>query len=159
MSAGDLRARAAALRAQGLIYREIGAVLGVSRSYAAELVTDPAGTQVRRRQERARGRCADCGAPTSWGGARRCAPCWAAYRRATRPWPPEAILAALRAFAEREGRSPSAGDAGGGILATRAEGMPSYEAIRRMFGGMPAACRAAGLEPARRGYRARAGTR
>jgi DNA-binding CsgD family transcriptional regulator len=73
-----LAAQAADLRAQGLSGLRIAAQLGISRSYAYELINDPAGEQGRQRKERYGGICTECGARTSYvtgGPATKCLEC------------------------------------------------------------------------------------
>jgi predicted transcriptional regulator len=62
------------LRAEGLTHREIADRLGISRSYAAELDTDPDGTKVRDRKRAYGAICQDCGAATYGGDGRFAAP-------------------------------------------------------------------------------------
>lgn len=63
-------------------------------------------------------------------------------------WEPEAILAALCAYAEEFGRPPAKGE-----LELPPTGYPSSRTVRRHFGSFTAGLRAAGLEP--RGQRQR----
>jgi hypothetical protein len=60
-------ARARELRAAGCDYKTIAAELGVSRSYAGELVTDPDGSQARARKASYSRPCPECGKPM-YGG-------------------------------------------------------------------------------------------
>jgi len=55
---------AAALRDQGLNGVEIAQRMQISRAYTYELITDPAGEQVRKRKASYRGQCVDCGRAT-----------------------------------------------------------------------------------------------
>jgi transcriptional regulator with XRE-family HTH domain len=82
-----LARRAHALRADGLLLREVAEALGVSRAYVGDLLRDPTGRENRARHERARGACVDCGRPTAWGGAggppERCVDCDLKHRAVT----------------------------------------------------------------------------
>lgn len=69
---------AKALRAEGLTWREIGERMGVGRSTAHELATDPDLSRHYDRRRRHAGVCVDCGAPTDASkgvASRRCAQC------------------------------------------------------------------------------------
>jgi len=73
-----LAAQAADLRAQGLSGLRIAAQLGISKTYAYELINDPTGEQGRQRKEQYGGTCAECGARTSYvtgGVSDRCFDC------------------------------------------------------------------------------------
>lgn len=149
-------AQAAELRAQGLLYREIAARLGVSVSYAQDLVNDPDGSKVRARKDSYRGRCADCGRPTdgSWGrgpqASKRCVRCAGARQRI---WTRDRIIDALRDFADERGRAPTAGELGAGSNCTdRVAWLPRWQTVRKVFGSYPAACEAAGLPRPRVGH-------
>lgn len=69
-----LAARASELREQGLMIREIAELLGISRSYAGGLLTDPDGSRDRARKASYSGVCADCGFPTSGSDGAALAP-------------------------------------------------------------------------------------
>lgn len=80
------RARlAAALRAQGLTCLEIAQQMGVSKSYATELVADPDGSAGKARRAQYTKPCADCGAPVRTRQASQCTACAAIARRRTEP--------------------------------------------------------------------------
>jgi hypothetical protein len=55
---------AVALREDGYTAREIAEELGISRSYASSLYSDPTGEGERARKDRYRGTCEECGAAT-----------------------------------------------------------------------------------------------
>jgi hypothetical protein len=57
--------RAAELREQGYSVTSIGRLMGISRSYASGLLTDPDGSKDRARKESYGGVCEECGGPTS----------------------------------------------------------------------------------------------
>lgn len=155
VSRAERAAQVAELRAQGLLYREVAALLGVSYSYARNLGADPDGAGVRARKDSYRGRCADCGRPTngSWGRSprapKRCVRCAGARQRI---WTRERIIDALRDFADEHGRRPTVGELGAGDHRERVEWLPGYSQVRRLFGSYRAACEAAGLPEPRVGH-------
>jgi hypothetical protein len=142
----ELAAQACALRARGLRLSEVGDLLGVSPTYASDLVRDPDGTLARARKRRNGGSCNDCGGPTDGSNGRakapgRCAACARRHRLEHAVWSRERVVMALLAFAEERGRAPSASEAG------RASGLPSHGVVMRRFGSWRAALEAAGLPP------------
>ena len=108
-----LAARAVVLRAEGLLYREIAAELGVSQTYAQALVTDPDGSQTRARKDSYRRPCPSCGKPMDGSNgrgpnaAKRCVECDNSDRVV---WTVEKIVAAFHEFERRYGRQPVATD-------------------------------------------------
>lgn len=60
----ELCARAVELRAEGMIYQDIAAELGVARSTVAQWFVDPDGSKSRERKKRYAGTCEGCGGPT-----------------------------------------------------------------------------------------------
>jgi HNH endonuclease len=142
----ELAARACALRARGLRLAEVADLLGVSPTYASDLVRDPDGALARARKRRNGGCCLDCGGPTDGSNGRakapgRCAPCARRHRLEHAIWPRERVILALLTFAHERGRAPTAGEAG------RACGLPSHGVVMRRFGSWRAALEAAGLPP------------
>jgi hypothetical protein len=95
MTRAENAARVAALKAQRLNGIQIAERLGISRSYAYELLNDPEGRKVRARKDSYRGECVDCGASTDGSDGlaapERCFGCWNEHRR---KWTPEVIIAA-----------------------------------------------------------------
>lgn len=69
-----LAARAREIRDGGALIQDIAAELGVSRSYASELLHDPDGSRARARKDSYAGVCEDCGGPTSGCNGRANAP-------------------------------------------------------------------------------------
>lgn len=67
-------AEAAMLRAQGLLQRQIADRMGISRTYAAELLTDPDGSKVRARKATYGKPCRVCGKMTQGSDGRAAAP-------------------------------------------------------------------------------------
>lgn len=108
-----LARRAAGLRSQGLLWREIADTLGISRSYAQALVDDPDGAKSRARKDSYQGSCVDCGGPTSGSEGRertpeRCAACAREDVHRHRRWTRESVIAAIQRFAAANGRPPLA---------------------------------------------------
>jgi hypothetical protein len=158
------------LKAEGKVQREVADALGVSRSYAAELMgADPLGEKARDRKKRYQGVCVDCGGATTgtMGRAKapeRCADCRAEFDHARRFWTAERVVAEFQRFARVMGRGPTVIDCPGQahtptisrkITAARlaetdraaALGLlvPHPDIVRREFGTWHAALRAAGL--------------
>lgn len=107
----ELADRAARMRSTGAPILVIADVLGISRSYASALLTDPDGSQARARKDRYRGACVECGAPTSGSNGRtlapeRCLPCTNAVRQRQKYWTYDRIVDAIRRFADEHGRPP-----------------------------------------------------
>lgn len=157
-------AEALALRGQGLLHREIAGRMGISTSYAAALCSDPTGDGDRARKARYAGPCVDCGGPTNGSDGRRDEPrCIACSNirnsAARRVWTREAIIAAIRAWADENGEPPAIADwnpslARGMGDAPRAERFiaadgrwPWFMTAVREFGSWNAAISAAGFEP------------
>jgi hypothetical protein len=90
------------------------------------------------------GTCADCGASTGYDGkAKRCRTCANLARRIPR----RSVIDAIRSFAERYGRPPTATDFNPSLTAYRGEGYPSLGAVQRAFGSWNNAIAAAGFAP------------
>ncbi|HEU4975728.1 MAG TPA: helix-turn-helix domain-containing protein [Baekduia sp.] len=128
--------QAARLHAEGLTGIEIAKRLGVSRSYAYELLADPDGSGARERKDRYAQPCVGCGAPTSGGkGMRedpRCQRCAATKAGAERTvWTRDAILAAGQWWIERHGEHPAACD-WNSTQARRLGDVPRYERARSL---------------------------
>lgn len=153
------------LRAEGLLQREVADRLGLARSTVSQALIDPTGEQERERRKRYQRRCA-CGAlmtgsegldsPRAPKHCRDCAP------DAQRRWTKEAIIAAVRHFAELRGRPPTASDWNPSHaralgfhdradLFERYENWPHVFVVQYTFGSWNAGIRAAGFEPLRRG--------
>jgi len=103
------------LREQGMVAREIAEQLGLTRSMVASVLADPDGSKQKKRRERYRGTCIDCGGPTdgSCGYASctlRCAACAAVFQHENRKWTRETIIDAIQRWAAVHGRPPSALD-------------------------------------------------
>jgi Homing endonuclease associated repeat len=136
---------------QGHALDEAARRAGISPRYAKELLSDPDGATVRARR-RGYARCRDCGGPVDGSGGRRgaperCRPCSLAKRRAETAWPPERVIAALRAWVAEHGRAPTVSELGA------ASGLPSYSTLLARFGTAADAFTAAGIEPREPGRR------
>lgn len=109
-----------------------------------------------RRETSYGGRCVDCGARTNGNdgpgtAAEYCSPC--SNRNRTK-WTRDACIEAIRRFHAEYGRVPRVQDFSisfRGVPGRRPPGSvgewPQYLTLYTMFGGFPAAVRAAGLEP------------
>jgi DNA-binding CsgD family transcriptional regulator len=164
-----LAAQAADLRAQGLSGLRIAAQLGISKSYAYELINDPSGEKNRKRKDRYRGICVDCGAPTTWwsriGPAKRCRICSPVYLHETYGiWSRERVIMAVQAWADEHGGiPPTAADwnPNQAIKIGRPEkaekfyadgAWPHVHTVMDYFGGWNAAITAAGFESRHPGH-------
>ncbi len=98
-----LRARARALRREGLTYRAIGERLGVPLKTAASWVLDPERSADRERKRRYAGSCHECGKPTdgSMGPGRAPKVC-----RDCLEWPDDAVVLAMQEWAASHGGVP-----------------------------------------------------
>jgi hypothetical protein len=70
----ELAERVAAMKGEGINPRDIAPRLGISTSYAYELLSDPTGEKAQARKARLRGKCEKCGSPTSLAKDGRPAP-------------------------------------------------------------------------------------
>lgn len=99
----ELVAEATRLRAEGLTYKQIGEVLGVSLQAAREWITDPDSAQRTARKVGYQGVCDSCGGPTDGTmgpgrASKRCMECI--------EWPAEAVVAAMQRWADDHGGLP-----------------------------------------------------
>lgn len=173
MTRAENHARVKALRDLGLLHREIADRTGLSRSYVAELLADPAGDAARARKALYAGVCVDCQGPTSGSEGpsnvpQRCALCAARHQSENRKWTPGKVIAAIQWFDELFGAPPTTGDfcpslirrcSPGRIVQAKeraaAGGWPTIAVCAELFGSWNAALEAAGFEPARGARRAR----
>jgi hypothetical protein len=154
----ELAPKARAMRAEGLMLKEISAALGVPISTLQAWIDDPDCSKQRSRRARYAGSCLDCGCPTdgSAGPGRapqRCNDC-ANQRRTAQAR--EAIIEAIRRWAEEHGGiPPRATDWNVAMARSRGEDTRDYEngdwratsGVTRAFGTWNAAIEAAGYEP------------
>jgi hypothetical protein len=141
-------------------------MLGVSRSYAAALCTDPDGSKDRARKDSYRGTCETCGTRTDGSNGRQNAPRYCAHcapgspeaRAAKTIWSPERIIEAIQEWVVIYGEPPAindwspygARDDGDEWRAIRFENdlrWPWFTSVVVRFGSWNAAIRAAGFEP------------
>lgn len=163
----ELARRAAEMRRQGALQTEIAHRLGVSRSYAQQLLNDPDGSQARARKDSYSQPCPRCGEPMTGSGGLsavpdRCAACAASEQHEQRYWTRERIVEAFQAFAAVAGRPPASTDPhaaynsqrfsderrADGDTARHAVRLPHPATVKQEFGSWPAAVRAAGFDPA-----------
>lgn len=100
------------LRDRGLTHARVAARLGISRSYAAQLDSDPDGSGAAARKDRYRLPCPRCGALMDGsngisGAPDHCAQC---ARELSKVWTREAVIHALRKWYATHGRSPTSKD-------------------------------------------------
>jgi Homing endonuclease associated repeat len=125
------------LRDEGLLMREIAQRMGVATSTVDGYLNDPGGGRLRARKDSYRGACERCGGPTHGSNGTHRAPrvCLECIS-----WTDEAIIAALRAWAQKYGASPKE------VAWRRAgEGHPSSTCVSQHFGTWNRALTAAGL--------------
>jgi hypothetical protein len=106
-SRAELAQRVAELRSRGLLHVEVANRLGISRSYAAELATDPDGIKARSRKDAYRGSCEVCGAPTDGSNGRASAPT-RCLLHPLQEWPAGRVIEAMRAWTAWAGHQPTA---------------------------------------------------
>lgn len=95
------------MRAQGMMFKDIGQALGISTSLAHDYYSDPDGSKVRARKERYAFPCVECGAKTNPGGTDRgTGMCDSCARKASKVWTPEAITTAVKRWADEHGGVP-----------------------------------------------------
>lgn len=176
----ELARRAAELRDAGLTHRQIAQRLGISRSYANELLLDPDGSKARARKDGYRQPCPECGRPMGGGDGpagtpERCESCARQKLSDERFWTPDRIVEHFRRFHELAGRPPSTTDAMIRLPSIRAkcsteriaEGermlnqapLPQPGLVSDLFGSWGKALAAAGLPAASTGGAAHRGRR
>lgn len=168
-------AAAARLRATGMTLMQIADTMGISYSYAQDLVSDPDGAKARKRRERYGDPCAGCGRRLhgSDGYARR--PGYTGYctgclveRDMLLVWTRDEIISTFRWFHQQTGRSPTSGDdkimqpsqrhmfstariREAEALAPYTRQLPRPAVVKDMFGSWGVALDAAGLPRPRLG--------
>jgi hypothetical protein len=159
MTRQEKAAQAQALRDQGLMWKEIAQIMGLSVSAVHEYATDPDGTRAHARRHKADGVCIDCGATTHSGGANppeRCRKCNYAYsREVSRRY----VLESINEWGERFGVPPAASDWNPAMARERGfhdrteryektgRPWPTVALAQAIFGSWNAAIEAAGWEP------------
>jgi hypothetical protein len=149
----ERRDEAVALRDRGLRYREIAERMGISISYAQQLVTDPTGEQTRRRKMQRN--CVDCGklirsdAP-SRNAQLRCLDCQRRWQQENAKWTKKAIIEAIHRWTELYGKQPRASqwNSAVGLNEHYRDGdWPAWNTVAAMFGSWNKGIEAAGFEP------------
>jgi hypothetical protein len=128
--------------------KEISSELGVPIGTLRKWIYDPEGIKARERKARYRGTCERCGTRTdgSCGPGKAptvCGACFTAEQHATRQWTREAVVEAIRDWAQRHGQQPGVKVA----LSRKRDGLPPYSIVAREFGSWNAAIEAAGFKP------------
>jgi transposase-like protein len=166
----EVKARAAQLRDEGWLLREIAEELGVAKSTLHQWFYDADGSKLAARKVGYRGACVDCGSPTNGSAgpgkaSTRCTPCHVVYEgERSREW----LIDTIRAWADSHGGIPpaawdwnaSAADAVGEhdrARIAREGGWPTTGAVQGAFGSWNAGIEAAGFEPTLPGCYGRAG--
>lgn len=114
----ELYERIKRFRDAGFVYREIGDIMGLSRSYVAEIYVDPDGSGLKKRHQRQMmldgGECDLCSKPTKGdprtGRPTRCRSCIIAQGSANQIWTRERVIDAMQDYAKQYGTQPSARD-------------------------------------------------
>lgn len=144
----ELAAEVARLRGEGLVFRELAARLGISRSYADALVNDIDGAKRRARRESYQGVCARCGGVTKSNGTSKASPicktCAVAVSKENARWTPATIVAAIQQFAAERGRPPVSAEWNETITPGRERRFPPTSTVLRVMGSWANAIEAAG---------------
>jgi predicted transcriptional regulator len=149
------------LRAKGLTHLQIAKIMGISRSYASILVTDPDGSKEAARKRSYAGICKYCGAATDGSNGRNKAPeCCkhCAAKRAPRKWTQELVIEKIQEWTHLHGKPPKAtdwlhlveGSPGQYVQGSRDEiwskrRWPSVGSVQNRFGSWANAVEAAGF--------------
>lgn len=145
-------AQARKLRDRGLLLREIRKELRISHGYASSLLTDPDGSIERKRKDRYRNICIDCGGQTTHSHPSkevlRCFRCASKYRTDNRKWTSERIIERIRSWNDLYGEPPTAMQ---WLMDARGDGTylsrewPCVQAVQREFGSWSNGLEAAGF--------------
>lgn len=159
----EVRAEVERLYAERVLtLKEISETTGVSMGTIRVWLYDPDRSRQRALKESYRGECMDCGAPTDGSGgphnaAKRCNPCNRAHQHDRRIWTEQTVVEAIRAFADKYGRQPTAADFLTGPHITEGQRerfyrdgtYPFTSEVLRECGTWNEALRLAGFEPLR----------
>lgn len=142
------------LREQGKTSKEIAQLMGISRSYAAALFTDPTREADVTRKASYQGKCVTCGRPTDGSNGRAKAPtecieCFGARLHDERRWTRPVILDAINRFVAETGTRPSS--TAWLRAATRPSYAPGTTFVLREFGTWNAAMETAGQPTIKKG--------
>lgn len=104
--------------------------------------------------------CVDCGVPTNGsdgftGQSTRCVDCWSRHHHESRRWTRDAVLAAIRQWADEHGGVPPV--ASDWHVAMAGTGYPNAVIVQREFGTWSAGVREAGFDPFASGCHGREG--
>lgn len=144
------------LRRQGKTQAQIADAFGVSRSLVQLVLSDPDGSRQRERRARISRPCPECGRLMDGSNGRGphapklCRFCAAARDHEKRIWTAEAIIAAIRMFADEHGRPPTARE---WTLGSRGRRFPPVVSVQREFGSWAEAIERAGFPRPRSGVR------
>lgn len=170
MTRAERAVQAAELRKGGMLIREIAAEMGISDSYAQELLADPDGSKVKARKESYRGTCKVCGAKTDGSNGRSGSPAYC-HRCVARTnsrvrWGVDEIIAAIKRWHDLYGEIPAAWDWSPAMaryhdatdidrieMRWASGNWPAVNSVRHYFGGWNEAIAAAGFDPRRKGGR------
>lgn len=160
----EVKKQALAMYADGMLATHIAAELGIPYTTVAGWCDPSTAEKQKARRARYAGVCVDCGGATDgsngFGSAPdRCARCQAQHQHDHREWNQQAVIAAMRRFAEANGRPPASGDFTPAILgdrcspervsaalaAKRTGRYPSMSVVMREFGTWQNALAAAGF--------------
>lgn len=166
LSRAELAAEVARLRADGLTHRAIAGRLGISRSYAAALDTDPDNAKQRARRESYQGVCERCGGVTKSNGTSKpsglCAGCGRVKSgESNRLWTSERVIASIQWWNERYDEPPAMADWNPNTASRRGDSARAARARQhiaageipwathavRIHGSWNAAIAAAGFDP------------
>lgn len=165
MTRAQNAARASELRVEGLVFREIAGRMGISVSYAQQLVADPDGSKCQARKDSYRKPCPQCGrlmnGSDGTNGPRLCTRCDKVDQKTNmarrelhrkggtgpRVWTDQRMLDAIRSIAQ-DGIA-SLGEYNAAYARTRKGSMPSTVLFVQRFGSWSEAVRRAGLRTIR----------
>jgi hypothetical protein len=130
--------------------REIAELLGMGYKNMRGYLSDPDGSKQRRRRERYRRPCPDCGKPMDGSNGRAssptsCADCTARKRHENRYWTRPRIIEAIQLWAEQNDGKPPKSQVWLALPASA--GWPAVSNVQEEFGTWADGIRAAGLEP------------
>lgn len=164
MTRAEKVAEAQRLRGEGLLLREIAERMGSTLKTVHTWLADPDLSRQRARRRGYGRKCVDCGALTDGSNGRAKAPerCESCFHRCQHLRAVADAIAAIRCFASRYGRPPSATDFNPALARTNGQewrakryyddgDYPAAATVVRAFGSWNAAIEAAGFSPRARG--------
>lgn len=147
MTRAEGAARAAELKAQGLNGLQIAERMGIGKSQAYELLSDPDGSARKKQRERYAGACIDCGGRTYAGQLPPPVRCRVCHAKHAAIWPPDAVICCIQEYADERGGIPPSSNGWSAHKRRVGEDAPCANEIIRRFGSWNAAIIAAGYEP------------